>query len=248
MQPQVTLLTPKGDPTRLMAMAARLCYTQGISIKELNDNLTDVECERLVRKILSNKHMGVLEHPVFTFGVEGVSRDFSHQMVRHRNTSYDQQSLHYTLAPDGFEMAMPANLGIVQRELWEKARGLSWQVYKGLVAAGFPREEARHILPGGIETKLIMTANLRQWMRFVELRACPVNCQEILVVAMKVKNYLVEAMPYLAEHVGPPCVAGNCFEGKRYCGAPWKVPCRVTGDGLDKTLNSREEAKSWKPE
>lgn len=246
MTPEVMLLAHTPDPTRVMALAARLCYTQGISINGLNEKLTDEACEKLVLKILSNKHSGVLEHPVFTFGVEGVSRDFSHQMVRHRNTSYDQQSLHYTLAPDGFDMAVPPGMTIVEREAWDKARNSAWTVYKALVARGVPREEARHILPSGIETKLLMTANLRQWMRFVELRACPVNCQEILVVAMKVKNYLVELMPYLKGHVGPPCIAGNCFEGKRYCGSPWVVPCRVTGDGLDKQINTRDEA-SWDP-
>lgn len=247
MTPEVTLLAHTPNPTRIMGLAARLCYVQGMTIAQLNEKMTDEACEKLVLKILSNKHSGVLEHPVFTFGVEGVSRDFLAQMTRHRNTSFDVQSLHYTLAQEGFDMAIPPGLSIVQREAWEKARQSSWGVYKKLTTEGVPREVARHILPSGIETRLLMTANLRQWIRFVELRACPVNCQEILVVAMKVKNFLVELMPYLKGHVGPPCIAGNCFEGKRYCGSPWALPCRVTGDGLDKTITTREEAVAWKP-
>lgn len=246
MTPEVILLEHTPNPTRLMGLAARLCYTQGQTIRGLNENMTDEACETLVLKILSNKHSGVLEHPVFTFGVEGVSRNFLAQMTRHRNTSFDVQSLHYTMAKDDMEVAIPPGMTDKQRLLWKTARDQAFLTYKELVRQGVPREEARHILPSGIETKFLMTANLRQWLRFIELRACPVNVQEAVVVAHKVRNILVSLMPYLKDHAGPPCIAGNCFEGKRYCQAPWKLPCRVTGDGLDKLITTKEEAK-WQP-
>lgn len=248
MTPEVTLLTHTPNPTRIMGLSARLCYTQGMSIAQLNDKMTDEACEKLVLKILSNKHNGVLEHPVFTFGVEGVSRDFLQQMARHRHTSFDVQSLHYTVAQEGFNMAAPKGLGIVQREAWEKARESSWQVYKKLVAEGVPKETARHILPGGIETRLLMTACLRQWMTFVNLRVCDVNCDEIRTVAMKVKKHLEKLMPYLEPYLGPSCHTDSyCAEGKKFCSAPWKLPCKIQGDGLSTVVHTKEEAKNFKP-
>lgn len=248
MTPEVTLLAHTPNPTRMMGLAARLCYTQGMRISELNASLTDEACEKLVRKILSNRHNGVLEHPVFTFGVEGVSRDFLAQMTRHRNTSFDVQSLHYTLAQEGFDMASPIDMPWASRMEWRELKDKAFKLYKHLVDSGVPREEARHILPGGIETRLVMTANLRQWLWFVRLRACPVNCREILVVAHKVKNHLQELMPYLKDYLGPPCLTdGLCPEGKRFCGAPWKVPCHITGDGLAVDIHTKEEAKAWRP-
>lgn len=247
MTPNVVLLRSTPEPTRAMALAARLCYTQGISIEDLDRNLSDEQCEKLVRKILSNRHNGVLEHATFMVGVEGISRDCSHQFVRHRNTSFDQQSLHYTIMAEGFDMAQPVmdvDLGV----RWREIKDASFQLYKDAIARGIPREEARHILPSGIETKLVATASLRQWLWFVRLRVCPVNCGEILVVAHKVKNILQGLMPYLKDYLGPPCLTeGICPEGKKYCGSPWKTPCRVTGDGIDKTVTSKEEALAFKP-
>lgn len=245
MNPSVVLIAHTPDPIRVMALSARLCYTQGMGIEALNKSLTDEQCERLVRKIIGNKHHGVLEHAIFTFGVEGVSRDFSHQMVRHRNTSYDQQSLHYTLAPDGFEMAQPPGLHAGEQKEWNKAKASAWKLYSELVKRGVPREEARHILPSGIQTRLIMTANLRQWIAFVKIRACIVNCHEITVVSHKIKGILEQHIPFLKEELGPTCwTEGVCYEGKKYCNAPWRVPCKVKGDGLDVTFETREEANA----
>lgn len=246
MTPEVTLLAHTPNPTRVMGLAARLCYVQGMTIKALNDRMTDEACEKLVLKILSNRHSGVLEHPVFTFGIEGISRDFLQQLARHRHTSLDVQSMHYTIAQEGFEMAVPSNMSDEDKTEWFEVKNKAFSLYRRLIDKGVPRETARHLIPGGIETKLVATACLRQWMRFVELRACPVNVPEAITVAHKIKNELLEIMPYLKEHLGPPCIAGNCFEGKRYCGAPWRTPCHITGDGLDKIVLTKEEAK-WTP-
>ena len=234
MTPSVTLLDSTGNPVRAMALAARLCYTQGMDIAHLDQSLTDERCQELVKKIISNRHLSVLEHATFMFGVEGVSRNFSHQLVRHRNTSYEQQSLHYTLAPDSIEVAMPAGLSGSQRARWGAVKDLCHRVYREMVAEGVPREEARHLLPSGVETKLVMSANLRQWLHFVEVRACVVNCHEITVVAQKVKHILEEKIPFLKEVLGPTCwTSGTCHEGKKFCGTPWKDECRVDGDGIE---------------
>lgn len=245
MTPEVILLEHTPNPTRLMGLAARLCYTQGQTIKGLNENMTDEACEKLVKKILSNRHNGVLEHPVFTFGIESVSRDFTHQLVRHRNTSYDQQSLHYTLAGEDMEVAAPVSMTDEEKAEWNAVKDGAFKIYWKLVRAGHPREEVRHILPGGIETKILATANLRQWLRFIELRACPVNVQEAVVVAHKIRNHLVGLMPYLRDYAGPTCISGVCNEGRKFCNAPWVVPCKIQGDGLNDMVNSKEEAKAW---
>lgn len=233
MTPHIRLLWGTPTPVRMMALAARLCYTTGMTIEEVDKNLSDEQCEKLVGKVLASRHLSVLEHAVFMFGVEGVSRNFSHQMVRHRNTSYEQQSLHYTLAGDDMQVAMPAGLPDAQRARWHEVKAVAFGAYKDLVAGGVPREEARHLLPSGVETKLVMTANLRQWLHFVQIRACVVNCQEILVVAHKVKRLLEEQMPMMRPHLGPTCwTDGTCHEGKKFCDAPWRDRCVVSGMGV----------------
>ena len=233
MNPSVRLLAWTPNPVRVMALSARLCYTQGCTIAQVDKNLSDAQCEALLGKVLASRHMSVLEHAVFTFGVEGVSRNFSHQMVRHRNTSYSQQSLHYTMAGDDLEVAMPAGLTDSQKARWHEVKAIAFMTYKDLVAEGVQKEEARHLLPSGVETKLVMTGNLRQWLHFTELRTCQVNCREILVVAMKVKRLLEEAVPAVKQLLGPTCwTDGFCREGKKFCEAPWRDTCMVSGMGV----------------
>lgn len=249
MNPTVRLLSFTPHPVRNMALAARLCYVQGMTIEQVDKGLTDEACEKLLGKVLASRHMSVLEHAVFTFGVEGVSRNFSHQMVRHRNTSYEQQSLHYTLAGDDMEIAQPAGLSDAHRKAWEAIKIETFQTYKELVSEGVPREEARHLLPSGIETKMVMTANLRQWLHFVQIRACVVNCQEIIVVAHKVKKLIEAEIPMMRPHLGPTCwTDGTCNEGKKFCEAPWKETCLVSGMGVEKPyLWARERAIPGEP-
>ena len=87
---KVTLLEHTPDPERVVAMAARLCYSSS-GAAELAEELSDERVKEMVEKIVKLGHASCLEHVSFTFGIEGVSRVLTHQLVRHRIASYDQQ-------------------------------------------------------------------------------------------------------------------------------------------------------------
>ena len=72
-------------------MAARLCYSP-VGAKDLAENMSDEQVEKLVAKIIGLGHASTMEHVSFTFAIEGISRVLSHQLVRHRIASYSQQS------------------------------------------------------------------------------------------------------------------------------------------------------------
>ena len=82
--------TPNAD--RVCAAAARSCYSE-------NPSGTLVETMKNPAKMLASVvamgHHSVIEHAVFTFSIEGVSRSLTHQLVRHRIASYSQQSQRY---------------------------------------------------------------------------------------------------------------------------------------------------------
>ena len=86
MSMRVQLLTHTPDPEKVVAAAARLCYSPS-SIEELMGRKKS-EQEALLEKILELGHLSVLEHAAFSFGIEGISRACSHQLVRHRLASY----------------------------------------------------------------------------------------------------------------------------------------------------------------
>ena len=123
----VQLLTHTPDPERVVAAAARLCYSDS-SIDELMGRET-AEQEKLLRKILGLGHFSVLEHASFSFGVEGISRACSHQLVRHRLASYSQQSQRYVSHQQRFAAVTPASVS-AQPELNQRYQQLLDEIHQ----------------------------------------------------------------------------------------------------------------------
>lgn len=105
---KVKLLDYTPEPERVVAMAARLCYSAS-GAEELAERLDEAAVRKMVRKMVKIGHGSTLEHASFTFGVEGVSRVLTHQLVRHRIASYDQQSQRY-VAAHGFAYITPPSI------------------------------------------------------------------------------------------------------------------------------------------
>lgn len=94
MSAKVTLLTYTPNPEQTIASAAKLCYSAS-SIADIKDGLTPEKSADFVEMLAGLGHASPIEHVSFTFGVEGISRACSHQLVRHRIASYSQQSQRY---------------------------------------------------------------------------------------------------------------------------------------------------------
>ncbi len=91
---KVTLLTHTPNPEQTVAMAAKLCYSPS-DITNIRDGLTEEKTESFIGMLSDIGHGSPFEHALFTFGIEGISRACSHQLVRHRIASYSQQSQRY---------------------------------------------------------------------------------------------------------------------------------------------------------
>jgi thymidylate synthase (FAD) len=177
-------------------------------------------------------HESVTEHASFTFGVEGISRAASHQLVRHRIASYSQQSQRYVATAFGY--VTPAAL---LHEGWRANRrgtsGLakayrdhmeaSSRLYERLLAEGIPAEDARFVLPNATETRLLVTMNARELNHFFALRTCRRAQWEIREVAVEMLRLAREKAPLLFARSGPGCVRGKCPEGKFSCGKAAEV-------------------------
>ena len=70
------------------------------------DGLTPEKTEAFIDKIVGMSHLSPVEHVTFTFGIEGVSRSLTHQLVRHRIASYSQKSQRY-VKEGQFEYIIP---------------------------------------------------------------------------------------------------------------------------------------------
>ncbi len=223
----VILLSCTPEPERLVALAARLCYSPA-TVADLRDEVSRRDIRKLVRRVLSSGHASVLEHASFTFGVEGISRAASHQLVRHRLASYSQQSQRYVAADFGYVTprsirepgSRPAAKAASLSRSYEAHMKSGAELYAELLRAGIPAEDARFVLPNATETKILVTMNARELNHFFSLRLCRRAQWEIRDLAGRMLVLAAEKAPLLFETAGPGCMRGRCPEGKMSCGDP----------------------------
>ena len=163
-------------------------------------------------------HTSVLEHAVFTFQVEGISRACLAQLTRHRLASFDVQSQRYVKLNE-WEAKMPPSIGN-NPDAFEKADAsirYSMKTYNELMEMGIPAEDARYVTPQAVTTKLIMTMNARELIHFFSLRTCNRAQWEIREMADRMLKICRKVSPRIFGNVGPGCITGRCPE-KRPCG------------------------------
>ena len=217
---KVILVQHTPEPEKTCATAARLCYS-AVDIEALKEKMDEKTVRSMLTKIMSIGHYSVLEHASFTFGIEGVSRALSHQLVRHRIASFSQQSQRYVEFKSGIPGVIPetiqANPEAMDLYLW--AMETCEQAYSELVGLGIPAEDARFVVPNAAETKLIMTMNARELLHFFEHRTCNRAQWEIRHMADMMLRLVYPVAPIIFEKAGPSCVtSGICKEGTMCCG------------------------------
>jgi thymidylate synthase (FAD) len=154
-----------------------------------------------LRHILEVGHLSVLEHGTVTFYLTGVSRSFTHELVRHRHFSYSQLSQRYVPEHDAAVIepdiiaADPAAHEAFAAAVAASSRAYGTLVDRlGAIMADRPmgaterrkaaRQAARAVLPNATETRIVATGNYRAWRHFVAMRATEHADVEIRRVAI----------------------------------------------------------------
>ncbi|MBN1192585.1 MAG: FAD-dependent thymidylate synthase, partial [Coriobacteriia bacterium] len=130
----VRLLNHTPDPERAVAAAARLCYAP-VGAAELLEAMSDEDVRRVLKIIITSGHTSALEHASYTFAIDGVSRALTHQLVRHRLASYNQQSQRYvTYAQEPTFVVPPAVAADpVAAEAFSSATQSAFDAYRALL-------------------------------------------------------------------------------------------------------------------
>ena len=140
---KVTLLNYTPNPEQTVAMAAKLCYSPS-GLEDIRDGLTEEKTAAFIDMLSDLGHASPIEHASFTFGIEGISRACSHQLVRHRIASYSQQSQRYV---DGtkFDFVTPPAIAENEKALaaYEKVISMQSEAYREIrdaLVAGYIRD------------------------------------------------------------------------------------------------------------
>nr|MDT0657103.1 FAD-dependent thymidylate synthase [Micromonospora sp. DSM 115978] len=161
--------------------------------------------------ILSVGHLSVLEHGTVTCYFTGVSRSFTHELIRHRHFSYSQLSQRYVpeRAAAMVEPAVIAEDPELHKRFVE-ATDASLRAYNELLAGlerrfadvenatlrrKQARQAARAVLPNATETRIVVTGNYRAWRHFIAMRATAHADVEIREVAVECLRQLQRVAP-----------------------------------------------------
>jgi len=215
---RVDLIQYTPDPEKVVAAAARLCYSSN-PVPELLERLDDEVTASLVRKLRHMGHLSTFEHVSFQFSIDGVSRALSHQLVRHRIASYSQRSQRY-VKENGFEFVIPPSIkqNPAALEHFEAVMARLQESYQELLSS-VPAEDARYVLPNACTTSLMATFNARSLLNFFEHRTCRRAQWEIRSLAEQMLELVSTVAPNLFSEAGPTCLTqGVCHQGTYSCG------------------------------
>jgi thymidylate synthase (FAD) len=176
-RPTVRILQATPDP--LGTLAAIMSIYKG-GVKRSLAEVSDEERQEALDEMLKTKLQGPLEAITFTILIEGVTRSFTHQMVRGRAAFYAQESMRFAV-PDQEEwtnrMAYPPSLAAIDPEsqpryLWDSAVQQAEFAYLSLVNMGIPAEDARGLIPHAMTTRIVWQVSLRELLHVAGLRLC----------------------------------------------------------------------------
>ena len=190
---------------------------------------------KALRHALVSGHTSVLEHAVYTFRVDGISRVTLAQLTRHRIASFSVRSQRY-VGVDDEDLIIPKSVReSIHGDEAVCAMRYLMDIYQRLVEDGVPCEDARYITLQAVTTSLILTMNARELLHFFSLRTCNRAQWEIRHLADEMLRLCMEDCPEIFRHAGPGCVVGTCPERKP-CGHPrhpgeWSTPCTRCASG-----------------
>lgn len=207
------------DPALLVALAAKRCY---MSFQPgLNPNVTRVRADLAdyLGNVLAQGHGSVLEHAVYTFAIEGVSRVFTAEMNRHRaGWGISEGSLRFIRFGREIPFWLPTSLQADPRdppELAERKRVTAQIMYSAFVAQEDAYRELervwdvdegsrlfaykkrvtslfRRIVGMGVATGGVWTGNIRAIRHVISMRADPAAEEEIFHVFSRIARFMVE--------------------------------------------------------
>ena len=239
---KVTLITHTAMPEKVVASAAKLCYSPA-GIDHIMDGLTEEKTASFVEMLAEIGHESPIEHATFTFGIEGVSRSLLAQITRHRMASFSVQSQRY-VSEVSFSYVVPPEIEAIPEAKAEflaameedqrhydrlteilKAKHKDELLKEGKDEKTADRqaqkkaiEDARFVLPNACDTKMIVTMNARSLYNFFAHRCCNRAQWEIRDVAVQMLKLVREVAPHIFAKSGPNCLSGPCTEGKMSCG------------------------------
>lgn len=177
----------------------------------------------------------------YTFEFEGVTRAFTHQLVRTRSGSYAQESQR-TVDVRDHEVIRPALPHEYQREQWSQVIEIVKAAYSDFIDEGVPVQDARGILPTNTTTSIVAKFSLRTFAEMAKVRLCTRTQGEYQDAFRAARALVLEVHPWADEFLQVHCVAEGTCAFPRY----GKASCRFYDPRMDlSAVIADTRAKFW---
>lgn len=201
---QITLFSY--TPLQICSHAIRTCYQSF----EKGDKGGEKDRELIDRVGNKFRHSSTLEHLVYSFYIQGISRACLQEVARHRHASLSVKSTRYTLKELRNEEEFKENdfkkaskyLVLTQNELVDKASIKTLENLRQLLNEGIALDIAKYALPESYKTELTYTINARALQNFLSLRSAKAALWEIRELA----KALFEALPQEHKFIFEECM------------------------------------------
>ena len=154
------------------------------------------------------------EFVTYAFKISGVTRSFTHQLVRSRHNSYAQESMRAVDVRDHDyrNTTSDTRFDSVMLEVFD--------AYSEMVDKGVAIQDAREILPTGIHTSIIIGANLRSLSDMASLRLCTRTAGEYQEAFKAIKAEVERVHPWSEPFLQVACVKTGICQFPNYTECP----------------------------
>lgn len=208
---EIKLISKTPNYKKTIWVAARTCYSSLSPIELFAEEPSEEDTDRIVDKIVSSKHLSVLEHCYMTFAVKNVSRTLLAQYSRHRiGVSLSVQSQRYVSETTTrnrnrlFDFTVPPSIDNdkAAKEIFLESMKNAQRFYDSLVELGIRKEDARFVLPGGAGTNFVTSLNLRSFLDVYQKRVKTAGAQwEIKQMLQAMAELLIQEEPWLGPYI-----------------------------------------------
>lgn len=185
---------------KVIEKAGRTCYKS-------EDKMTNETAEAFVKMLISKGHESVLEHQSLSVKFT-CDRGVSHEIVRHRLSSFSQESTRYcnyskekfgneiNVVDIAHHFKNPESL-----KVWTMAMEAAESCYRQLIELGETPQIARSVLPNSLKTEIVVTANLRQWREIFRQRTSPMAHPQMREIMKPLLAFLKTTIPVIFDDI-----------------------------------------------
>ena len=167
-----------------------------------------IDIDRIYRVANKNKHSSTIEHIVYSFDVDGISRACLQELARHRIASLSVKSTRYTLKELKDEKCFNVYSDLdragkycvlTYNEIVDEQIVRSLEGLRQCLAYGVSNDIAKYCLPESYKTSLVLTINARSLQNFLSLRSSKAALWEMRELASAIFAKIPQKHRFLFE-------------------------------------------------